>query len=122
MANSALSWTRRTRCRIERRSVFLERATAMLKLRRPFTDDGVADVVRLAMFGLVQTPGRRSQRTSGHKPFIAVHRRFNKCLCRNDFCAYPCMVAHSRFCPYIYANLRIKYRHRQRTAITPDFA
>ena len=38
---------------VERRSVFLERAAAMLRLRRPFTDDDVADVVRLALCGLV---------------------------------------------------------------------
>lgn len=37
---------------VERRSVFLE----MLRMRRPFTDDDVADVVRLALCGLVQTP------------------------------------------------------------------
>ena len=41
---------------VERRSVFLERTAAMLRLRRPFTDDDVADVVRLALCGLVQTP------------------------------------------------------------------
>ena len=49
----------------ERRSVFLERAAAMLKLRRQFTDDGVADVVRLALFGLVQTPDQRSRLGQG---------------------------------------------------------
>lgn len=37
---------------VERRSVFLE----MLRMRRPFTDDDVADVVRLTLCGLVQTP------------------------------------------------------------------
>ena len=37
---------------VERRSVFLE----MLRMRRPFTDDDVADVVWLALCGLVQTP------------------------------------------------------------------
>jgi hypothetical protein len=37
---------------VERRSVFLE----MLRMLRPFTDDDVADVVRLALCGLVQTP------------------------------------------------------------------
>ena len=50
----------------ERRSVFMERAAAMLKLRRPFTDDGVADGVRLALFGLVQSPDQRCKRASGH--------------------------------------------------------
>ena len=42
---------------VEHRSVFLATSTApMLRLRRPFTDDDVADVVRLASCGLVQTP------------------------------------------------------------------
>ena len=41
---------------VEHRSVFLERTAPMLRLRRPFTDDDVADVVRLASCGLVQTP------------------------------------------------------------------
>ena len=41
---------------VERRSVFLERTAAMLRLRRPFTDDDVADVVRLALCGLVRAP------------------------------------------------------------------
>ena len=39
---------------VEQRSVFLERTEAMLRLRRPFTDDDVIDVVRLATAGLIQ--------------------------------------------------------------------
>ena len=40
---------------VERRSVFLERVGAMLRMRGygHFTDDDVADVERLAMAGLV---------------------------------------------------------------------
>ena len=38
----------------ERRTVFLERCAAMLKLRGRFTDGDVADVARLALCGLVQ--------------------------------------------------------------------
>jgi hypothetical protein len=38
----------------ERRSVFLERIAAMLKLRHRFTDDDVAEVTALALCGLVQ--------------------------------------------------------------------
>ena len=41
---------------VERRSVFLERCGAMLKLRYRFTDADVADVAQLALAGLVQTP------------------------------------------------------------------
>jgi hypothetical protein len=39
---------------LERRSVFLERVTAMLKLRRRFDDTDVAEVTALALHGLVQ--------------------------------------------------------------------
>jgi hypothetical protein len=38
----------------ERRSLFLERCGAMLKLRGRFDDSAVADVCRLALAGLVQ--------------------------------------------------------------------
>ena len=38
----------------ERRSVFLERCGAMLRMRRRFTDGDVADVAQLALCGLVQ--------------------------------------------------------------------
>jgi hypothetical protein len=38
-----------------RRSVFLERVAAMLKLRGRFTDDDVAEVVGLVLCGLIQT-------------------------------------------------------------------
>ena len=41
---------------IERRSVFLERVGAMLKMRVRFTEADVADVARLALAGLIQTP------------------------------------------------------------------
>jgi hypothetical protein len=37
-----------------RRSQFLERCAAMLKLRHRFTDDDVAEVTALALAGLVQ--------------------------------------------------------------------
>jgi hypothetical protein len=40
---------------VERRSIFLERCGAMLRMRGRFSDDDVADVVKLAMAGLVQT-------------------------------------------------------------------
>ena len=40
---------------VERRSVFLERVGAMLKMRRRFTDADVQDVARLALCGLIQT-------------------------------------------------------------------
>jgi hypothetical protein len=40
---------------VERRSVFLERTAAMLRLRRPFTYD-VQEVTALALCGLVQAP------------------------------------------------------------------
>jgi hypothetical protein len=39
----------------ERRSVFLERVGAMLKVRRRFNDADVSEVARLALCGLVQT-------------------------------------------------------------------
>jgi hypothetical protein len=41
---------------VERRSVFLERTAAMLRLRRPFTDYDVQEVTALALCGLVQAP------------------------------------------------------------------
>jgi len=37
----------------DRRSIFLERAGAMLKMRGRFSDDDVAEIARLALFGLV---------------------------------------------------------------------
>jgi hypothetical protein len=40
---------------VERRSVFLERVGAMLKMRGRFTDADVHDVARLALAGLIQT-------------------------------------------------------------------
>ena len=40
---------------VERRSVFLERTAAMLRLRRPFTDDDVHEATALASCGLVHT-------------------------------------------------------------------
>lgn len=40
---------------LERRSVFLERVAAMLKLRRRFDDADVAEVTALALCGLIQT-------------------------------------------------------------------
>jgi hypothetical protein len=39
---------------VERRSVFLERVGAMLKMRRRFSDADVSDVTQLALAGLVQ--------------------------------------------------------------------
>ncbi|MGC1622951.1 MAG: hypothetical protein WA759_09150 [Pseudolabrys sp.] len=39
---------------VERRSVFLERVGAMLKVRGRFTDNDVADVAKLAIAGLIQ--------------------------------------------------------------------
>jgi hypothetical protein len=39
---------------VERRGIFLERVGAMLKVRGRFSDDDVADVVKLAMAGLIQ--------------------------------------------------------------------
>jgi hypothetical protein len=41
---------------VERRSVFLERVGAMLRMRGRFTDDDVADVAKLALTGLAQQP------------------------------------------------------------------
>ena len=41
---------------VERRSVFLKRTAAMLRLRRPFTDYDVQEVTALALCGLVQAP------------------------------------------------------------------
>ena len=41
---------------VERRSVFLERVGAMLKLRGRFSDDDVADVAQLALTGLAHQP------------------------------------------------------------------
>jgi hypothetical protein len=43
---------------VERRSVFLERVGAMLRMRGygHFTDDGVADVAQLALTGLAHQP------------------------------------------------------------------
>jgi hypothetical protein len=38
----------------EKRSLYLERVGAMLSARRPFSDADVADVVSLALCGLVQ--------------------------------------------------------------------
>ena len=43
---------------VERRSVFLERVGAMLKVRGRFSDDDVADVARLALCGLIHTADR----------------------------------------------------------------
>ena len=40
---------------VERRSVFLERCGAMLRMRRRFTDTDVAEVAQLALAGLIQT-------------------------------------------------------------------
>ena len=40
---------------VERRSVFLERVGAMLKVRGRFTDADVHDVAALALAGLVHT-------------------------------------------------------------------
>ena len=40
----------------ERRSIFLERVGAMLRLRGRFNDDDVVQVAQLAMAGLVQQP------------------------------------------------------------------
>ena len=40
----------------ERRDIFLQRCGAMLRMRGRFTDADVAEVTRLAMAGLVQTP------------------------------------------------------------------
>ena len=39
---------------IERRSVFLERVGAILRMRGRFTNDDVTDATRLAIIGLVQ--------------------------------------------------------------------
>ena len=39
----------------ERRDIFLQRVGAMLRMRRRFTDDDVADVARLTLCGLIQT-------------------------------------------------------------------
>jgi hypothetical protein len=41
---------------VERRSVFLERTAAMLRMRGNFTDGDIADVVKLALTGLAQQP------------------------------------------------------------------
>ncbi|MGB9314744.1 MAG: hypothetical protein WCB62_06925 [Pseudolabrys sp.] len=41
---------------VERRSVFLERVGAMLRMRGRFTDDDVADVAKLALTGLAHQP------------------------------------------------------------------
>ena len=41
---------------VERRTIFLERVGAMLKLRGRFTDSDVADVTALALCGLIQQP------------------------------------------------------------------
>ena len=38
----------------ERRSIFLERVGAMLRLRGRFNDDDIAQVAQLALHGLVQ--------------------------------------------------------------------
>ena len=40
---------------VERRSVFLERVGAMLKVRHRFTDNDVRQVAELALCGLIQT-------------------------------------------------------------------
>ena len=37
---------------IEKRSIFLQRIFSMLKLRKKFSDDDIADVCGLASFGL----------------------------------------------------------------------
>ena len=41
---------------MKRRDIFLQRAGAMLRMRGRFTDSDVADVVKLAMAGLVHQP------------------------------------------------------------------
>jgi hypothetical protein len=41
---------------VERRSMFLERVGAMLKLRYRYTDQDVSEVAALALAGLVQEP------------------------------------------------------------------
>lgn len=58
LTNSQLQTLMTTASRLEpeRRDVFLQRVEAMLRMRRRFTDSDVADVAKLALAGLVQTP------------------------------------------------------------------
>jgi len=41
---------------VEKRSQFLQRVAAILKLRRRFDDADVADIAKLALTGLVREP------------------------------------------------------------------
>ena len=57
----------------ERRSIFLERVGAMLKVRGRFSDADVSDVAKLAMAGLIQHTADVARRTAPRKSPSTIH-------------------------------------------------
>jgi hypothetical protein len=68
---------------VERRSVFLERCGAMLKVRGRFTDADVHDVTALALCGLVRTGTASTLRSSIGPTKAGDHP--SKCPCGSNY-------------------------------------